>query len=98
MIYETEQFEIEVKDFISYGEKEDIELKLFGDKEKVKTEEISGKEMFAFKDEFLKVYIKSIKNKETGEEVPYSKDWFRTLKESDGDAIIDLIPVFKKKD
>lgn len=89
MIKQIGNFKVEIKEKITYGEKEDIALVV--DSESVDRETIKE-----FRSKLLATYIVSIKEGE--KEVPLSEEWLRSLDADDGTELVEYISgIFNQK-
>lgn len=89
MIKTIGNFKVEIKEKITYGEKEDIALVV--DSDSVDRETIKE-----FRSKLLATYIVSIKEGE--KEVPLSEEWLRSLDADDGTELVEYISgIFNQK-
>lgn len=89
MIKTIGNFKVDIKEKITYGEKEDIALVV--DSDSVDRETIKE-----FRSKLLATYIVSIKEGE--KEVPLSEEWLRSLDADDGTELVEYISgIFNQK-
>ena len=91
MDIKLKQYNVKIKDEITYGDKEDIE-NIFLSSAKVNMKglaDIDATVSVKAKYKTLEVYILEIK--EGDKVVPFSEEWVRALPVSDGDKLVDAI-------
>ena len=100
MNIKLKNYDITIKDSITYGDKESIET-VFLKSAKMNVRGVADIDpMVAIEGKYkvLEVYILEIKKIDTGEIIPYSREWVKELSLEDGDKLVDTInEVYNKK-
>lgn len=93
MLVELTNYKVEIKDSITWGEKESINseyAKLVKPDMKTNEIEMSLQGAFDVKYKALEVCIISIKDKDENV-IPYTKDWAYNLSQSDGNKLYEAV-------
>jgi hypothetical protein len=91
MDIKLKQYNVKIKEEITYGEQEDIE-KIFLDSAKVNMKglaDIDANVSTKAKYKTLEVFIVEIKEGDIV--IPFSQDWLRALPVSDGNKLVDAV-------